>query len=241
MPGMPGGMVDAQGRPLVGLDFRLFRFVDTTVEPGKTYRYRVRLSLWNPNHDLAPKYLVDAALAKDVMLPSAPSNVTEPVTVPGTTALLVRGLRKAESKRFKAGAVEVLVLDKGADTGNYALRSLVTEPGGLINVDNRLNKPGDLRVRGEDVATDAVLVDVRGRQDDRAEVRGAKGSSPPEPLEMLFLRPDGTFTVATAAESQPRIDRYIGTLPMLEDPKAGKDKQPPGPTPDNPFGSPFKR
>jgi hypothetical protein len=202
MPDMPGMMLDGQGRPLVGLDYRLFRFIDTTVEPGKTYRYRVRLSLWNPNRDLEPRYLADAALAKDVKLPSAPSNVSDPVTVPDTGALLVRTLRKAELKRLKAGSVEVLVLDKSSETGNYALRSLVTEPGGLINIDKRLNKPGDQRTRGEDTFTEAVLVDLRGRQDDRAEARGAKGSPPPEPLDMLFLEPDGTFTVASAAESQ---------------------------------------
>lgn len=241
MPGMPGMMLDGQGQPVVGLDYRLFRFVDTTVEPGKTYRYRVRLSLWNPNRDLEPRYLTDAALAKDVKLPSVPSNVSEAVAVPGTNALLVRTLRKAESKRFKAGSVEVLVLDKASDTGNYALRSLITEPGGLINVDKRLNKPGDLRTRGEDAFTDAVLVDMRGRQDDRAEVRGAKGSPPPEPLDMLFLRPDGTVAVASAADSQAKVDRYIGTLPIIEDPRGGKDRQPQGPNPDNPFGSPFKR
>lgn len=240
-PGGPGMMLDAQGQPIVGLDYRLFRFVDTTVEPGKTYRYRVRLSLWNPNRDLEPRYLTDAAFAKDVKLASAPSNVTEPVTVPGTGALLVRTVRKAESKRFKPGSVEVLVLDKGSDTGNYALRSLVTEPGGLVNVDKRLNKPGDVRTRGEDAFTNAVLVDLRGRQDDRAETRSGKGSPPPEPLDMLFLRPDGTFTVASAADSQPKVDRYIGTLPIMEDPKGGKDKQPPGATPENPFGSPFGR
>ena len=240
-PGGPGMMLDAQGRPIVGVDYRLFRFVDTTVEAGKTYRYRVRLSLWNPNRDLEGRYLTDAALAKDVKLASAPSNVTAAVTVPDTEQLLVRTVRKAESKRFKPGAVEVLVLDKGSDTGNYALRSLTTEPGGLVNVDKKLNKPGDLRTRGEDTFTDAVLVDLRGRQDDRAETRSGKGSPPPEPLDMLFLRPDGSFAVASAADSQPKIDRYIGTLPLVDDAKGGKDKQPPGATPDNPFGSPFGR
>lgn len=240
-PGGPGMMVDAQGRPIMGIDYRLFRFVDTTVEPGKTYRYRVRLSLWNPNRDLEARYLTDAAFARDVKLPSAHSNVTEPVTVPGTEQLLVRTVRKAESKRFKPGAVEVLVLDKGAETGNLALRSLVTDPGGIVNVDKRLNKPGDQRTRGEDAFTDAVLVDLRGRQDDRSETRSGKGSPPPEPLDMLFLRPDGSLTSASAADSQPTVERYIGTLPIVEDAKGGKDKQPPGATPENPFGSPFGR
>jgi hypothetical protein len=225
---------DGEGRPVVGDDYRMFRFVDTTVERGKTYRYRMRLSLLNPNRDLEARYLADAAFAKDDKLASAFSNVTDPVTVPGTQALLVRGLRK----KFKAGLVEVLVLDKASDAGNYALRSLLTEPGGLINVDKRLNKPSDLRARGDDVFTEAVLVDMLGRQEDRAEVRGTKDSPPPEPLEMLFLRPDGSFTAAATADSQAQVGRFIGTLPILDDPKAGKDKQPSGPSPD---GNPGKR
>jgi len=228
-----------QGQPVVGPEYRLFRFVDTTVESGKTYRYRVRVSLWNPNQGLEPRYLAEATLADDPKLPSAASNPTEPVTVPGAEALLVRCLRKAELKRAKGG-VEVLVLDKSSETGTYALRSLITEPGGLINIDKQQNKPGDVRSRGEETTTDAVLVDIRGRQEDREEVREGKGSPPPEPLDMLFLRPDGTFTTASAADSQARVDRYISTLPM-DDPRAARDRQPQGPNAENPFGGPPKR
>lgn len=237
----PGPMMDAQGPVSGGLEYRLFRFVDTSVEIGKTYRYRVRLSLLNPNRDLEARYLADPALARDVKLASAASNVSAPVTVPATSALLVRVLRKAESKRFKPGAVEVLVLDKGSETGDLTLRGLVTDPGGLVNVDKRLNKPGDARTRGEDVFTEAVLVDVRGKQDDRAETRGAKASPPPEPLALLFLLPDGRFAATSAADAQLKVDRYIGTLPVGDDPKPGRDKQPPGPGPESPFGSPFGR
>ena len=57
---------------------------------------------------------------------------------------------------------------------------------------------------------------------------------------MLFLQPDGSFTVASAAESQARVDRHIGTLPVAEDPKAGRDK-PALNAPENPFGAPFGR
>lgn len=238
-PGGPGIRVDAAGRPIADLKYRLFRFVDTTVEIGKAYRYRVRLSLWNPNYKLLTQYLSDAALAKDPKLPSQPSNVTEPVRVPGTTSLVVRSLQKTEMKKFKPGMMEVLVLAEDPATQSYTLRSLVTEIGGLANVDKRLNRPAETRVRGADIDTNSVLVDMRSRQEDRGEARGAKPTPPPEPLEMLFLRDDGSFEIASAADSQLLVDRYIGTLPALQEQKPDRD-EPQAPAA-NPFGNPFQR
>lgn len=237
--GGPGIRVDAAGRPIVDLDYRLFRFVDTTVEIGKAYRYRVRLSLWNPNYKLLTQYLADAALAKDPKLPSQPSNVTEPVRVPGTTSLVVRSLQKTDTKKFKPGMMEVLVLAEDPATQSYTLRSLVTEIGGLANIDKRLNRPAETRVRGADIETNSVLVDMRGRQEDRTEARAAKPTPPPEPLEMLFLREDGSFEIASAADSQLLVDRYINTLPALQEQKPDRD-EPQAPA-DNPFGNPFQR
>lgn len=238
-PGGSGIRLDAAGRPIADFDYRLFRFVDTTVEIGKSYRYRVRLSLWNPNYKLPTQYLAEAALAKDAKLPSQPSNVTEPVRVPGTTSLAVRPLSKADTKKFKPGMVEVLVLAEDEATQSYTLRSLITEIGGFANIDRRLNRPAETRVRGADIDTNSVLVDMRGRQEDRTESRTAKQTPPPEPLEMLFLREDGTFEMASAADEQLLVDRYIATLPALQEQKPDRDE--PEQPAANPFGNPFQR
>lgn len=238
-PGESGIRLDAAGRPIADLDYRLFRFVDTTVEIGKAYRYRVRLSLWNPNYKLPTQYLSQAALAKDAKLPSQTSNVTEPVRVPGTTSLAVRPLQKADTKKFKPGMMEVLVLAEDSATQSYTLRSLVTEIGGFANIDKRLNRPAETRVRGADIDTNSVLVDMRGRQENRAEARAAKPTPPPEPLEMLFLREDGSFEMASAADSQLLVDRYIGTLPAMQEQKPDRDE--PEQPAANPFGNPFQR
>ena len=67
MPGMArGGMVGGgmQGMGANGMvqeetsPYILFRFFDFNVEPGKRYRYRVRLYLTNPNYGVAERYLV---------------------------------------------------------------------------------------------------------------------------------------------------------------------------------------
>jgi hypothetical protein len=135
--------------------------------------------------------------------------------------------------------VEVLVLAEDPASQSYTLRSLVTELGGLANIDKRLNRPAETRVRGADIDTNSVLVDMRGRQEDRFEARTAKPTPPPEPLEMLFLREDGSFDIASAADSQLLVDRYIGTLPMMQEQKPDRDEpQQPG---ESPFGNPFQR
>lgn len=232
-PNVP--MLDGMGRPMVDLDYRLFRFLDTTVEPGKSYRYRVRLSLWNPNLNLAAQYLADPALAKDQKLPSQASEATAAVQIPDGIDFAVRPLRKAERKGFKPiSATEVLILAEDPATGMQSLRSLVTEPGGLVNIDKSLNKPGANPTRGADVTTNGVLVDVRGRQEDRAETRGtSKQSAIPEPLEVLLMRADGSFAVASTADSEENVDRFIGTLSL------GDGQKPPAnpaePTPENIF------
>jgi len=69
-----------------------------------------------------------------------------------------------------------------------------------------------VRTKGEDVITDRVLVDVRGRQEE-----SGKPGSPPETFEMLFLRNDGSLEFVSAADSQRIADRY---MPTLEPPAA---------------------
>lgn len=230
-PGQPvaGGPLDAGA---MGGEFRMFRFIDTSVQPGRSYRYRVRHELWNPNYKVATQHLEKAALAQEMKLPSPPSKETVTVSVPDSTVTLVGMLRKADMKKLKPGWFELLVLGPSKETGDYALRGLITEAGGIVNVDGKLNKPGDRRTRGEEITTDRVVVDIRGRQEDRTE---AKASRPPEPFELLCLRPDGGFEFVSAADSEATITENAATLPAAE---GGKSDAAPG-QPDagsTPFG-----
>jgi hypothetical protein len=105
-----GGAGEMGGATLSGAEFRLFRFIDTTVKPGQRYRYRVRLSVRNPNFGIDRQHLADPASAKGELLPSKESNETPPVSVPDATTLLVQTLTKEEikEKKLKPGALQVL-------------------------------------------------------------------------------------------------------------------------------------
>jgi hypothetical protein len=203
----------AKDRPLP--DYRLFAFVDTAVKPDTVYRYRLRLKVWNPNLGLPQQHLADPAIAKEQRLASPASSPTAAARVPNPQVLLVDVVPAADVKklRLKPGVLEVLVLDASADTGNYAIRSVLLDVGGLANVDKKLNRPGETRARGEDAITDRLLIDVFGQQiegDDKPR-RGPR--TIPEPFTAVFLRPDGSFEQVTAADSERLIERYRDTLP----------------------------
>ena len=97
MPGAKPGMMRAgTGQDAAGVPYQLFRFFDFTVEPGKRYRYRVRLVLVNPNYGLNPadledekqsqvKFLEDAGAGKERGWSEPP----EAVVVPRDVRVLV--------------------------------------------------------------------------------------------------------------------------------------------------------
>ena len=243
---LPGGDASGTGPPAMEapaakvMEYRLFRFVDFAVLPGRTYRYRVRAVCWNPNLNVPSRHLVDASIAKQSTIESPDSNATAPVAVPDSTRMLVQPMKKEYLKKMKAGVVPAMILGEKPNAGAFSLRALLMEVGGLANVDPSLNKRGDPRSRGDAIVTDRVLLDVRGRLEDRAESRAGKPTPRPEPIELIFLRPDGTFEVASSADSQQDIDRYYSTLPADDAgaaPAPGAGQPPAGV--DSPFGNPF--
>jgi len=221
MGGMMGGGEGGMGMEIKLPEYRMFRFVDTTVEPGKTYRYRVQISVRNPNYGLPAQYLSQADLADKPILAAKKSEPSPLAHVPDKTGLLVRALRKGEARKSKTG-YEVLVLAENPETGNYSLKSLTTELGAFANFDKKLAKGPDAK-NAESVTTNSLLVDARGRVEDGDMKKGGP-TGPSEPLELLFLREDGTFSVASAADSQRDYERYAQTLPTADDGKKGKDK-----------------
>jgi hypothetical protein len=237
---MPGSMMPgADGQLAKGPEYRLFRFIDLAVVPGRTYRYRVKTVCWNPNLNVPSRHLVDAAIAKETTLESPESNATAPVVVPDGNRMLVQPMKKQDLKRLKPGMVSTMILGEKPAANSFALRSLVMEVGGIANVDPAQNKRGDPRSHGDAIVTDRVLLDVRGKLEDRAETRTGKPTPPPEPLEMIFLRPDGTFEVATSADSQKDIDRYQSTLTSDDAGTAPGGPIPPPGSGESPFGNPF--
>jgi hypothetical protein len=231
--------------------FRLIRFIDMGVETGRAYKYRARVKVWNPNLKLAPQHVADPGLALDQKLSSPPSSASNAVVVPGTIRILANMLSKDEAKRLKLrpGTYEMLVLAPTAAGDGYSLRAVYGEVGGVADVDPKAPKmPGETRSRGEPVVTGRMLVDARGRQEGRDTAPTGRGGSRkpdrelvPEPLEMLCLRPDGSFEFVSAADVERDVARYANTLPSVEGgPPSDRGAVPEDgqPVPDEPFAFP---
>lgn len=89
--GAPGAFADPRAGMRLGgepVPVRLFRFFDFNVAPGKSYRYRVRLMLANPNQDVPPEYLAQAGLRDVKYLETEFCDPTDAVTIPLDSRLL---------------------------------------------------------------------------------------------------------------------------------------------------------
>lgn len=203
-----GGQMFAQPKPV---EYRLFRFIDTDVVPGKTYRYRVRVSLWNPNIKLHPQYLASEDVATPNKLASEPSQPSPAVQVPQQNVLLARTLDRTEARKVR-GVVETLVLGPHPETGNFSLRSIGLDRGGMANVAETEGNVRDRGTEGEPITTDSMLVDVIGTQEKPDERRRDDESRVPEPLDLLFMRPDGTLEIVSAADAERQATKYAPTL-----------------------------
>lgn len=81
--GDSGGTKDGDDapKPLLVTDY-LFRFFDFSVKSGKSYRYRVKLLLANPNYGLEENVLMESDLAKERFIETDPSEASNMVTIP---------------------------------------------------------------------------------------------------------------------------------------------------------------
>jgi hypothetical protein len=210
----------------VVVDNKLFRFIDLTAEPGKTYRYRIQLVVNNPNFGLLPDCLQDANTAKAATL-SSDWAVTGPVAIPRDWHLLadsvaVIGRNEPKAKLSVLAIVKAKPATEGvstpltSDVPLEALKDLfgpteLVPMGGIVDLhdltfaDIADVPEGGLKRKVEKVNIDTeqtTLLDLRN-DDPLGTNPRSKG-----PTEMLFMDASGRLITADSAADSLVVKDY---------------------------------
>ena len=177
---------DPAAQDLEPIAYRLFRFLDFNVEPGKCYRYRVCLVLANPNYKRHPAFLSDPKFAADAHLETEWSKPSAVVSAPGDTGILLMSVCAAVDEKQRP--ISHRSIDEVADgqrNGRTQKMSLVR--GQIANFSAPMPRYPAAR---PEFATDTLAVDFRGDA-----WLSRKFHDFTEPGEILLLTPGGNLVV----------------------------------------------
>jgi hypothetical protein len=116
-------------------DIYFLRYIDYDVQPGKHYRYRIRLVLLNPNWHVPEKYLQNAILSKAQYLKTDWSEPTSVVTVPRSTKIHFAGTDA------RKGQAIVKLEHFDLQNGEIRTKEFFVEKGEVMNYYNQACDP----------------------------------------------------------------------------------------------------
>jgi len=194
-------------------DYTLFRFFDYSVQPSKSYVYRVRLKLMNPNYDLPSHMLKNSELAKAEYVDTPWTELDGAVKVPGDSYLLAgavqppRGANEPSVKVFVESfdiqqglkASELFTLRRGDIAGDRQRSVKLSDPITLEIKDQKL-----------DFDTDTVLLDMIG-----GESLGEKNRDD-APGMLLLLDEAGNLIVRGELDDKQQYDEAQAELDRIK-------------------------
>jgi hypothetical protein len=168
------------------LGYRLFRFFDFSVEPGKQYMYRVRLALRNPNYGAKATVLKKAALANDSFVATKWSEPSPIIPVLRDTHILVNAVKPPPRPNAEPTG-QITVVKWLERSGLEVSHEFPVTRGQMANFPEV-----SVREAGSPVNffSDTTAVDFRG-----GEHLGRKTSTLTAPGEVLLMDSDGTLIV----------------------------------------------
>lgn len=183
IPGMVG-VPGAGGAPGAAMNNIVIWVHDDTVQPGKTYRYRIKYILKNPVYNT--KNLAAPAIAQQFAIPSQPCAWTEPVTIATRTQYFIVGAFPTRN------TVKVAVYRWQEGRLNY--KEFTVQPGDTIGAND-----GAI-----DYSTNQTVVDVREDtsvlvMDDKGQLKSRSFSADQKDPELKKLQQQANPAAAPAA------------------------------------------
>lgn len=200
------------------VEFRLVRIFDFEVQEGKTYQYRVRLVMNNPNYALADKFLKNVDSKKDKFRETPWSDPSPPVKILPPEEIMFAGVQPAHGTKDTSIRVKLMSLDP--EMGVPAMVEEDLPRGSTLNLQKKV-EVADL-IKKEFVekevnfATDALLVDIRGGRS-----FSARDKSLTEPGEGLFVTRNGKLVAHNEIDDLDLWEHY----PLPDEKKEGDSKK----------------
>jgi hypothetical protein len=217
--------------PLVST--KLFRFFDYTVEHNKTYRYRVKLALNNPNKGVVIRYLKKPDLANGETRETDWSDPSDTVTTPPDFYILASDAKVSASAAIEPLA-RLLIVRWVQGEGVEVPHEVLKDRGTLLDfpsVSASVPAPagGQPHSATVDFITHSLLVDVMGG-DQMIDPKGRRFRSP---TETLVMGPDGQLVLHNSVLEGFKYDgnRGGGAAPKAAEPEPGAEPAGEAPAP----------
>jgi hypothetical protein len=191
-------------------EYLLFRALDFSAQPGKYYRYAVRLELKNPNFKKPEQYLESSDVGQSEKIYSPWVELSQPFFVPEDTRLVANSVSLPSVSRrapvidpfMMSANVEVFFYDTkdGANGGRKAKtnKPIQRKRGELVNGVPCLYLNGGKEAT-DLVDTNVFIVDMRAeRIDDRTTTLGA----------VLVLNPNGVLEVRESYDGRREAEQF---------------------------------
>jgi hypothetical protein len=189
-----GGMQGQTGSMAPLVEYRLFRFFDFKVESGKSYRYRVKLVLRNPNAGVPPRFVENKDYTKGDSREADWSEPSPEVTVIAGNRLLAGTVSPGRSEPTGHLLAKLFDSDLAAEIRrifDISRGSVLNEPQAKVSLreGNNNSKP---KAATLDFLTNAVVLDMFGGEKiPGARAKSVRDEPPKVPGHFLVLDNDG--------------------------------------------------
>jgi len=172
---------------------------DTLAEPGKTYRYRLTIKVYNPFYGRGAQLVPEQKdLADEVVMAVEPTEWSDPVYVRPRTRFFVTSAQADDADR-QLGIGRARVQIFRLHDGRWFHEDFDVRPGDPVGAVERLRAEGDLEI---DFRTNAYVVDV-------LQLMGARGTGPGSATTgtVIIPMPGGSLVARDPAEDESNAER----------------------------------
>lgn len=224
-------------------EYFLFRFVDFDLEPGRAYRYRARLTLYNPNFDLPLDRVAHPSIVENDTRVTDWSPPTAPVVIEKDLEYFVERTQEGNATRSDNATLNVHLWSEGL--GTWVAQNIVVEPGQPVGgtkavsteivdlVNNRMER-APVRLETEDLLADVMTMPSLDGGD---EFHGKYLSIPRGGIDIrtpaIVLTEQGELVSLDPAEreaehlvAEDRVERQLEGFAYLSAPAADAELDP---------------